>query len=127
MKCPMVIAPPSGEYIYCDPQLHRAPVVLSLRGKLMVVLEEARLVDLSAEMNGPHVTVQGRRNVMTLETVQGKSEQFLPVKLVSGNCAYSMDASCPREEGVRPTLTSPGDLRSSKILGCHGRWTIHSP
>ncbi|XP_064156319.1 uncharacterized protein LOC135235051 [Anguilla rostrata] len=82
MKCPEVIPPTSGEHIYCDPNFiqvtrqipldswnNKLQWSLALRGKLVVALEDASLVNLSAEINGSDITVQGRRDVMTLEAL----------------------------------------------------------
>ncbi|KAJ8371078.1 hypothetical protein SKAU_G00111060 [Synaphobranchus kaupii] len=118
MKCPMAIVPLSAEHIYCDPNViqvtrqmpldswnNKLQWSLALRGKLVVALEDASLVNLNAEINGSSITVKGRRDVMTLETVLGKSEEFLPLKLVSGHYAYSLETSCPSVSSSPPGET----------------------
>ncbi|KAG9332784.1 hypothetical protein JZ751_014883, partial [Albula glossodonta] len=70
---------------------------LALRGKLVVALEDASLIQLNTEINSSIITVQGKRkDIMSSEMVMEKSEEFLPLKLVSSHYAYSMEASCPR-------------------------------
>ncbi|KAM9445359.1 uncharacterized protein C1orf127 [Clarias gariepinus] len=109
MKCPVVPSPPNTEHIQCDPDFiqvtRQIPVdswnnelrwSLALRGRLVVALEDASLIQLNVDVQKPLITVQGRRNtilspVQVLET----EGQFLPLKLVSGQYAYSMEATCP--------------------------------
>ncbi|KAJ8378899.1 hypothetical protein AAFF_G00233330 [Aldrovandia affinis] len=96
MKCPVATAPPSAEHIRCNPNFIQLRWSLALRGKLVVALEDASLIQLNTEVNGSSITVQGkRRDIMSLEMVMEKYEEFLPLKLVSGHYAYSMEASCP--------------------------------
>ncbi|XP_016368679.1 uncharacterized protein C1orf127-like isoform X5 [Sinocyclocheilus rhinocerous] len=85
MKCPAVLAPPNREYIQCDSDFiqvtREIPVdnwnneldwSLALSGSLVVALEDSSLIQVF------------------------KSEgHFLPLKLVSGHYAYSMEATCP--------------------------------
>ncbi|XP_076874592.1 ciliated left-right organizer protein containing ZP-N domains homolog [Brachyhypopomus gauderio] len=110
MKCPVVTALPNREHIQCDPDFiqvtRQIPVdswnnelswSLVLRGSLVVALEDASLIQVHVDVHKPHITVQGRRNTILSPVQVLQSEgQFLPLKLVSGNYAYSMEATCPR-------------------------------
>ncbi|XP_078144210.1 ciliated left-right organizer protein containing ZP-N domains homolog [Centroberyx gerrardi] len=109
MKCPVVSILPNREHIQCDPEyiqvtrqvphdswnneLHWS---LSLRGNLIVALEDASLIQVNIDMNGPDLTVQGRRReILSPVQVMEKEGEFLALKLVSGQYAYSMEATCP--------------------------------
>ncbi|CDQ71724.1 unnamed protein product [Oncorhynchus mykiss] len=109
MKCPMVPAPPNREHIQCDPDyiqvIRQIPLdswnnelqwSLSLRGNLIVALEDASLIQVYAVMNGASITVQGKRSeILSPVTVMERTGEFLALKLVSGQYAYSMEATCP--------------------------------
>ncbi|KAK2885488.1 hypothetical protein Q8A67_016325 [Cirrhinus molitorella] len=109
MKCPAVLAPPNREYIQCDSDFiqvtREIPVdnwnneldwSLALRGSLVVALEDSSLIQVNVEMHKPNITVQGRRDTILSPVQVFKSEgHFLPLKLVSGHYAYSMEATCP--------------------------------
>ncbi|XP_051735832.1 uncharacterized protein C1orf127 homolog isoform X2 [Ctenopharyngodon idella] len=109
MKCPAVLAPPNREYIQCDSDFiqvtREIPVdnwnneldwSLALRGSLVVALEDSSLIQVNVEMHKPNITVQGRRDTVLSPVQVFKSEgHFLPLKLVSGHYAYSMEATCP--------------------------------
>ncbi|XP_015192693.2 uncharacterized protein C1orf127 homolog [Lepisosteus oculatus] len=109
MKCPLVTAPPGGVHIHCDPDyvqvtrpLHRDSWnnelrwSLSLRGELVAALEDSSLIQLSAETRGSNITVQGqRKEIMDSVEVMGRAIDVLPLWLVSGYYAYSMEANCP--------------------------------
>ncbi|KAK7129047.1 hypothetical protein R3I94_017310 [Phoxinus phoxinus] len=109
MKCPAVLAPPNREYIQCDSDFiqvtREIPVdnwsneldwSLALRGSLVVALEDSSLIQVNVEMHKPNITVQGRRGTVLSPVQVFKSEgHFLPLKLVSGHYAYSMEATCP--------------------------------
>lgn len=109
MKCPAVLAPPNREYIQCDSdsiQVTREIPVdnwnneldwsLALRGSLVVALEDSSLIQVNVEMHKPNITVQGRRDtILSPVQVFASEGHFLPLKLVSGNYAYSMEATCP--------------------------------
>ncbi|RXN11758.1 hypothetical protein ROHU_029907 [Labeo rohita] len=109
MKCPAVLAPPNREYIQCDSDFiqvtREIPVdnwnneldwSLALRGSLVVALEDFSLIQVNVEMHKPNITVQGRRDTILNPVQVFKSEgHFLPLKLVSGHYAYSMEATCP--------------------------------
>ncbi|KAG9269728.1 hypothetical protein AMEX_G16790 [Astyanax mexicanus] len=109
MKCPVVAAPPNREHIQCDPDFiqvtREIPMdswnneltwSIALRGRLVVALEDASLIQVNADIQKPYITVQGQRNVVLSPVQVLQTEgQFLPLKLVSGNYAYSMEATCP--------------------------------
>ncbi|XP_052450030.1 uncharacterized protein C1orf127 homolog isoform X2 [Carassius gibelio] len=109
MKCPAVLAPPNREYIKCDSDFiqvtREIPVdnwnneldwSLALSGSLVVALEDSSLIQVNVEMHKPNITVQGRRDTILTPVQVFKSEgHFLPLKLVSGHYAYSMEATCP--------------------------------
>ncbi|KAK3547823.1 hypothetical protein QTP86_031980 [Hemibagrus guttatus] len=111
MKCPVVPAPPNTEHIHCDPDFiqvtREIPVdswnnelrwSLALRGSVVVALEDASLIQINVDIQKPLITVQGRRNtVLSPVQVLQTEGQFLPLKLVSGQYAYSMEATCPNE------------------------------
>ncbi|XP_029576138.1 ciliated left-right organizer protein containing ZP-N domains homolog [Salmo trutta] len=83
MKCPMVPEPPNREHIQCDPDdiqvIRQIPLdswnnelhwSLSLRGNLIVALEDASLIQVYADINGASITVQGkRREILSPVTV----------------------------------------------------------
>ncbi|XP_066528465.1 uncharacterized protein C1orf127 homolog [Hoplias malabaricus] len=109
MKCPVVEAALNREYIQCDPDFiqvtrqmpldswnHELTWFLALRGSLVVALEDASLIQVNVDIQKPYITVQGRRNtVLSPVQVLQAEGQFLPLKLVSGYYAYSMEATCP--------------------------------
>ncbi|XP_037397375.1 uncharacterized protein C1orf127 homolog [Pygocentrus nattereri] len=109
MKCPEMAAPPNREHIQCDPDFiqvtRQIPLdswnneltwSLALRGSLVVALEDASLIQVNVDIQKPYITVQGRRNaVLSPVQVLQAEGQFLPLKLVSGHYAYSMEATCP--------------------------------
>ncbi|KAM9429461.1 uncharacterized protein ciroz [Salvelinus alpinus] len=114
MKCPMVPAPPNREHIQCDPDyiqvIRQIPLdswnnelqwSLSLRGNLIVALEDASLIQVYAVTNGASITVQGkRREILSPVMVMERTGEFLALKLVSGQYAYSMEATCPNVVSV---------------------------
>ncbi|XP_042561565.1 uncharacterized protein C1orf127 homolog isoform X2 [Clupea harengus] len=109
MKCPTLTSPPNREHIQCDPDViqvtRQVPLdswnkelewSLALRGNLVVAVEDASLIRVNVELRQSNITVQGRRReilrpVLVMET----KGDFLPLKLVSGHYAYSMEATCP--------------------------------
>ncbi|KAM7412128.1 hypothetical protein PAMA_021876 [Pampus argenteus] len=110
MKCPVVSVLPSREHIQCDPdhiqvtrqvpfdnwnnELHWS---LSLSDHLIVALEDVSLIQMNIVMNGPDITVQGeRKEVLSPVKVMETESEFLALKLVSGQYAYSMEATCPK-------------------------------
>uniref|UniRef100_A0A3B4CW82 CIROZ beta domain-containing protein n=1 Tax=Pygocentrus nattereri TaxID=42514 RepID=A0A3B4CW82_PYGNA len=94
MKCPEMAAPPNREHIQCDPDFIQLTWSLALRGSLVVALEDASLIQVNVDIQKPYITVQGRRNAVLSPVLQAEG-QFLPLKLVSGHYAYSMEATCP--------------------------------
>uniref|UniRef100_A0A8C4IL23 Si:ch211-129o18.4 n=1 Tax=Dicentrarchus labrax TaxID=13489 RepID=A0A8C4IL23_DICLA len=110
MKCPFVSVLPSREQLQCDPEyiqvtrqvpydnwhneLHWS---LSLSDHLIVALDDASLIQMTIDMTGADITVQGRRReVMSPVKVMENEGEFLALKLVSGQFAYSMEATCPK-------------------------------
>ncbi|KAF3860303.1 hypothetical protein F7725_000558 [Dissostichus mawsoni] len=70
---------------------------LSLSDQLIVALEDASLIQMNIDMRGSDITVQGRRGeVLSPVTVMEDEGDFLALKLVSGQYAYSMEATCPK-------------------------------
>ncbi|KAM8863819.1 uncharacterized protein ciroz [Spinachia spinachia] len=119
MKCPVASVLPSREQIQCDPEciqvtrqlpcdnwdneLHWS---LSLSDRLIVALEDASLIQMDIDMSGPDITVQGRRReVLSPVEVLGSEGEFLALKLVSGQYAYSMEATCPKVTAYTPGET----------------------
>ncbi|XP_076597810.1 ciliated left-right organizer protein containing ZP-N domains homolog [Chaetodon auriga] len=110
MKCPVVSMLPCREQIQCDPEFiqvtRQVPYdnwdnelhwSLSLSNHLIVALEDASLIQMNANMSGPDITVQGRRKeVLSPVKVMENEGEFLALKLVSGQYAYSMEATCPK-------------------------------
>ncbi|KAL2103547.1 hypothetical protein ACEWY4_000415 [Coilia grayii] len=119
MKCPTVTSPPNREHIRCDPDFiqvtRQVPLdswnkelqwSLALRGSLVVALEDASLIQVNVERSGSNISIQGRRReilrpVLVIET----KGEFLPLKLVSGHYAYSMEATCPDVSSSIPEMT----------------------
>ncbi|KAK1159534.1 mucin-5AC-like [Acipenser oxyrinchus oxyrinchus] len=109
MKCPLVTVPPGGEHIHCKPDYiqvtrplpqdnwdNKLPWSLSLRGQLVAAVEDASLIRLTVDTKGPNITVQGTRGgILSTTEVMGKAIDILPLWIVSGYYAYSMEASCP--------------------------------
>ncbi|XP_049436972.1 uncharacterized protein C1orf127 homolog isoform X2 [Epinephelus fuscoguttatus] len=119
MKCPVVSVLPSREKIQCDPEYiqvtrqvpsdnwhNELQWSLSLSDHLVVALEDASLIQMSTDMNGPDITVQGRRReVLSPVIVMENEGEFLALKLVSGQYAYSMEATCPKVTMSTPEET----------------------
>ncbi|XP_057175835.1 uncharacterized protein C1orf127 homolog [Triplophysa rosa] len=109
MKCPAVLSPPNRVYIKCDTEFiqvtreipkdnwnNELDWSLALRGSLVVALGDSSLIQVNVEMHKPNITVQGRRDtILTPVQVFDSEVQFIPLTLVSGQYAYSMDATCP--------------------------------
>ncbi|XP_028849290.1 ciliated left-right organizer protein containing ZP-N domains homolog [Denticeps clupeoides] len=114
MRCPTVAALPNREHVQCDPDFvqvtRQVPVdswnnqlhwSLALRGSLVVDLEDASLIQVNVELKQQTITVQGRRNeILTYVSIMESRAEFLPLKLVSGQYAYSMEATCPQASSV---------------------------
>ncbi|CAK6951274.1 uncharacterized protein C1orf127 homolog [Scomber scombrus] len=119
MKCPMVSVLPSREHIQCDPDYiqvtrqvpydnwnHELHWSLSLNNHLLVTLEDVSLIQVNIDMNGSDITVQGkRREIMSPVKVMENEGEFLALKLVSGQFAYSMEATCPKVTTSAPEET----------------------
>uniref|UniRef100_A0A3P8TL25 Si:ch211-129o18.4 n=1 Tax=Amphiprion percula TaxID=161767 RepID=A0A3P8TL25_AMPPE len=109
MKCP-VVSIQSGEQIQCDPEYiqvirqvprgnwdNELPWSLSLSDHLIVALEDASLIQMNVDVTAADITVQGRRREILSPVKEG---EFLALKLVRGQFAYSMEATCPKEMTV---------------------------
>ncbi|XP_044068053.1 uncharacterized protein C1orf127 homolog isoform X2 [Siniperca chuatsi] len=97
MKCPVVPVLPSREQIQCGPEYIQLHWSLSLSDHLIVALEDASLLQMNIDMSGPDITVQGRRReVLSPIKVMENDGEFLALKLVSDQYAYSMEATCPK-------------------------------
>nr|XP_040050226.1 uncharacterized protein C1orf127 homolog [Gasterosteus aculeatus aculeatus] len=119
MKCPVAPVLPSREQIQCDPECiqvtrqvphdnwdNKLRWSLSLSDHLVVALEDASLIQMNVDMSGPDITVQGRRReVLSPVEVLGNEGEFLALKLVSGQYAYSMEATCPKVTAFTPEET----------------------
>ncbi|XP_067873015.1 uncharacterized protein C1orf127 homolog isoform X3 [Heterodontus francisci] len=109
MKCPMAILVTSKESILCgleDFQVTRSlpkgsvdglfSWSLLFRGEWLVTLEDASLIDLHVAINETDITIQGKRKGLLIpREVMGSIVEVLPLWMVSGYYAYSMEASCP--------------------------------
>ncbi|XP_077883701.1 ciliated left-right organizer ZP-N domains-containing protein [Ictidomys tridecemlineatus] len=109
MKCPVVVSGLSQQSVHCGPtfiQVSRplplrsnsgqTPWLLSLRGELVASLEDANLMGLYVDINATSVTVQSpRQDVLQRQEVLNTSLEVLPLWLVSGHYAYSLEAACP--------------------------------
>ncbi|XP_068454328.1 uncharacterized protein C1orf127 homolog [Clinocottus analis] len=119
MKCPVVSVLPSREQIQCDPEsiqvTRQVPYdnwnnelhwLLSLSDQLIVALEDASLIQMNIDTSGQDITVQGRRReVLSPVKVLQNEGEFLALKLVSGQYAYSMEATCPKVTASTPEET----------------------
>ncbi|XP_067826487.1 uncharacterized protein C1orf127 homolog isoform X2 [Heptranchias perlo] len=108
MKCPMVILVAGKESVLCSPeyfQLTRSlpkgnvdglfSWSLLFRGEWLVTLEDASLIGLRVAMNETDITIQGkRRGLLITQEVMGTIVEVLPLWMVSGYYAYSMETSC---------------------------------
>ncbi|XP_069335236.1 uncharacterized protein C1orf127 homolog [Eulemur rufifrons] len=109
MKCPVLTSRLGQETVHCGPtfiQVSRplpllsdsgqTPWLLSLRGELVASLEDASLMGLYVDINATTVTVQSpRQNLLQRWEVLNTSAELLPLWLVSGHYAYSLQAVCP--------------------------------
>ncbi|PNI39750.1 C1orf127 isoform 3 [Pan troglodytes] len=74
----------------------QTPWLLSLRGELVASLEDASLMGLYVDINATTVTVQSpRQGLLQRWEVLNTSAELLPLWLVSGHHAYSLEAACP--------------------------------
>ncbi|XP_062962671.1 uncharacterized protein C1orf127 homolog isoform X2 [Cynocephalus volans] len=108
MKCPVITSKLGQESVYCGPtsiQVSRplplgsdsgqTPWLLSLRGELVASLEDASLMGLYVDINATTITVQSPRQDLQRWEVLNTSAELLPLWLVSGHYAYSLEAACP--------------------------------
>ncbi|CAB1446145.1 unnamed protein product [Pleuronectes platessa] len=109
MTCPVVSVLPAREEIQCDPEniqvIRQVPHDnwnnelqwdLSLSDQLIVAMEDASLIQMNIVTNGSDIIVRGRRReILSPVKVMENEGEFLALKLVSGQYAYSMEAMCP--------------------------------
>ncbi|XP_070956970.1 uncharacterized protein C1orf127 homolog isoform X1 [Macaca nemestrina] len=109
MKCPMLRSRLGQESVHCGPMFiqvsrplplrsddRQTPWLLSLRGELVASLEDASLMGLYVDINATTVTVQSpRQGLLQRWEVLNTSAELLPLWLVSGHHAYSLEAACP--------------------------------
>uniref|UniRef100_A0A2K6KHX5 Chromosome 1 open reading frame 127 n=1 Tax=Rhinopithecus bieti TaxID=61621 RepID=A0A2K6KHX5_RHIBE len=111
MKCPMLRSRLGQESVHCGPMFiqvmgseglgggrgaSQTPWLLSLRGELVASLEDASLMGLYVDINATTVTVQSpRQGLLQRWEVLNTSAELLPLWLVSGHHAYSLEAACP--------------------------------
>uniref|UniRef100_A0A2K6GPZ0 Chromosome 1 open reading frame 127 n=1 Tax=Propithecus coquereli TaxID=379532 RepID=A0A2K6GPZ0_PROCO len=109
MKCPVLTSRLGQETVHCGStfiQVSRplplrsdsgqTPWLLSLQGELVASLEDASLMGLYVDINATTVTVQSpRQNLLQRWEVLNTSVELLPLWLVSGHYAYSLQAACP--------------------------------
>ncbi|XP_075416106.1 ciliated left-right organizer ZP-N domains-containing protein [Tenrec ecaudatus] len=70
--------------------------LLSLRGELVASLEDASLIGLDVDTNTTTITVQSPRpELLQRREVLNTSTELLPLWLVGGHSAYSLEATCP--------------------------------
>nr|XP_043893249.1 uncharacterized protein C1orf127 homolog isoform X1 [Solea senegalensis] len=141
MTCPVVSVVPSRERVQCNPEfiqvIRQVPHdnwnnelqwSLSLSDHLVVAVEDASLIQMNIVINGPDIVAQGRRSdILSPVEVLDEEAEFLALKLVSGQYAYSMEAVCPNvttfmaEETVlhifkrRMGLTKRGGFDSERL------------
>ncbi|XP_072304689.1 uncharacterized protein C1orf127 homolog [Eucyclogobius newberryi] len=126
MRCP-VVSVPNTEYIQCDPEYvqvtrqvpydnwnNELPWSLSLGDQILVALEDASLIQMNVDMDRANISVQGRkREVLSPVMVLNHESEFLALKLISGQHAYSLEATCP-------TVTDPtAEQTVLHIYKCH--------
>ncbi|XP_048208027.1 uncharacterized protein C1orf127 homolog [Perognathus longimembris pacificus] len=109
MKCPAVPTRPGQLSVLCSPSFiqvsrplplrnhsRQTPWLLSLRGEMVASLEDASLMGLRVAINVTTVTVRSpRRGFLQRHEVQNVSMELLPLWLVGGPYAYSLEAACP--------------------------------
>uniref|UniRef100_A0A0D9S8N3 Chromosome 1 open reading frame 127 n=1 Tax=Chlorocebus sabaeus TaxID=60711 RepID=A0A0D9S8N3_CHLSB len=109
MKCPMLRSRLGQESVHCGPMFiqvsrplplrsdnRQTPWLLSLRGELVASLEDASLMGLYVDISATTVTVQSpRQGLLQRWEVLNTSAELLPLWLVSGHHAYSLEAACP--------------------------------
>nr|XP_010344835.1 LOW QUALITY PROTEIN: uncharacterized protein C1orf127 homolog [Saimiri boliviensis boliviensis] len=109
MKCPVLRSRLGQESVHCRPgfiQVSRplplpsdqgqTPWLLSLRGELVASLEDASLMGLYVDINATTVTVQSpRQDLLQRWEVLNTTAELLPLWLLRGHHAYSLEAACP--------------------------------
>ncbi|XP_018081143.1 uncharacterized protein c1orf127.L isoform X2 [Xenopus laevis] len=107
MKCPAMTAQLGREKVRCDPsyvQVSRpiplgndqADWFLSLRGELVVSMEDASLIGIEVEMSNSIMTVSGlREQLLDGIKILDRQTDDLHLWLAHGFYAYSLEASCP--------------------------------
>ncbi|XP_058516992.1 uncharacterized protein C1orf127 [Ochotona princeps] len=109
MRCPRIQPGLGWQSIRCSPKFMqvsrplpfgsdggRMPWLLSLRGELVTSLEDAGLMGLSVDINATTVTVQSlRQDLLQRREVLNTSVELLPLWLLGGPYAYSLEAACP--------------------------------
>nr|XP_023408259.1 uncharacterized protein C1orf127 homolog [Loxodonta africana] len=109
MKCPMTTPRLGQVHVHCGStfvQVSRPlplenssgqpPWLLSLRGELAASLEDASLIGLYVDINATSITIQSPRpELLQRWEVLNTSTELLPLWLVSGYSAYSLEATCP--------------------------------
>ncbi|XP_047459705.1 uncharacterized protein C1orf127 homolog [Mugil cephalus] len=99
MKCPVASVLQSREKIQCDPDYIQLNWSLCLSDHLIVALDDASLIQMNIEMTGEDITVQGRRKeILSPVQIMENEGEFLALKLVRGQYAYSMEATCPKAD-----------------------------
>ncbi|KAM6174143.1 LOW QUALITY PROTEIN: uncharacterized protein C1orf127 homolog [Erethizon dorsatum] len=109
MKCPVTASRLGRQSVHCGPTFIRVsrplppgsnsrqtPWLLSLRGELVASLEDASLMGLYVDISATMITVQSpRQDLLQRQEVLNTSVELLPLWLVSGHYAYSLEAACP--------------------------------
>nr|XP_035163600.2 uncharacterized protein C1orf127 homolog [Callithrix jacchus] len=109
MKCPVLRSRLGQESVHCGPRFiqvsrplplpsdqGQTPWLLSLRGELVASLEDASLMGLYVDINATTVTVQSpRQDLLQRWEVLNTTTELLPLWLLSGHHAYSLEAACP--------------------------------
>ncbi|KAM9037836.1 uncharacterized protein C1orf127 homolog isoform 4-T4 [Sarcophilus harrisii] len=109
LKCPVITSRLGQKSILCGPDTiqvsrpmpqgnasRQSPWLLSLRGELVALLEDASLLGLYVEVNSTTITILGsRQQLLQRKEVLNTSVDFLSLWMVSGYYAYSLEAMCP--------------------------------
>ncbi|XP_032156259.1 uncharacterized protein C1orf127 homolog [Sapajus apella] len=109
MKCPVLRSRLGQESVRCGPKFiqvsrplplpsdqGQTPWLLSLRGELVASLEDASLMGLYVDINATTVTIQSpRQDLLQRWEVLNTTAELLPLWLLSGHHAYSLEAACP--------------------------------
>ncbi|KAM9685397.1 uncharacterized protein C1orf127 homolog [Trichechus inunguis] len=96
MKCPMTTPSLGQVCVHCGPTFVQPPWLLSLQGELVASLEDASLMGLYVDINATSITIQSPRpDLLQRQEVLNTSTELLPLWLVSGYSAYSLEVTCP--------------------------------